>query len=73
MAPSQLHPNLLAFIRAFEMLCEYQEVEPTMSLFFRFFKLERQSRKDGRHSWVSLKQQVKLFKMYIDSVRGFKE
>ncbi|MCI68817.1 hypothetical protein A2U01_0090078, partial [Trifolium medium] len=29
--------------------------------------------KDGRHSWVSLKQQVKLFKMYKDSVWGFKE
>ncbi|MCI72314.1 hypothetical protein A2U01_0093577, partial [Trifolium medium] len=29
--------------------------------------------KDGRHSWVSLKQQVKLFKMFVDSVRDFKE
>ncbi|MCI55013.1 hypothetical protein A2U01_0076263, partial [Trifolium medium] len=23
--------------------------------------------------WVSLKQQIKLFRMFIDSVRGFKE
>ncbi|MCI51458.1 hypothetical protein A2U01_0072702, partial [Trifolium medium] len=29
--------------------------------------------KDGRHGWVSLKQQVKLFKMFIDSIRHFKE
>ncbi|MCI96370.1 hypothetical protein A2U01_0117670, partial [Trifolium medium] len=29
--------------------------------------------KDGRQSWVSLKQHVKLFKMFVDSVRGFKE
>ncbi|MCI67852.1 hypothetical protein A2U01_0089111, partial [Trifolium medium] len=63
----------MAFIRTFEMLCEYLEVDPTLSLFFRIFKLQRQSTKDGRHSWVSLKRQVKLFKMYVDSVRGFKE
>ncbi|MCI40573.1 hypothetical protein A2U01_0061806, partial [Trifolium medium] len=25
LAPSQLHPNSLAFIRAFELLCEYLE------------------------------------------------
>ncbi|MCH82876.1 hypothetical protein A2U01_0003689 [Trifolium medium] len=28
LAPSQLHPNSLAFIRAFEIVCEYLEVEP---------------------------------------------
>ncbi|MCH85023.1 hypothetical protein A2U01_0005864, partial [Trifolium medium] len=49
------------------------EVKPTLQLFFRVFKLQRQTMRDGRHSWVSLKQQVKLFKMFIDSSWSFKE
>ncbi|MCI57434.1 hypothetical protein A2U01_0078685, partial [Trifolium medium] len=73
LAPSQLHPNLMAFLRAFELVCQYLEVEPIVPLFFRVFKLQRQPSRDGRHGWVSLKQQVKLFKMFVDSVRHFKE
>jgi hypothetical protein len=73
LAPSQLHPNSLAFIRAFELLCEYLEVEPTLPLFFRIFKIQRQTLR-GRQGWVSLKhQQGKIFRMFVDSVRGFKE
>ncbi|MCH85859.1 hypothetical protein A2U01_0006711 [Trifolium medium] len=72
LAPSQLHPNSLAFIRAFEIVCEYLEDEPYLPLFFRIFKLQRQPSKSG-HDWVSLKQQTKLFKMFVDSVSGFKE
>ncbi|MCI22158.1 hypothetical protein A2U01_0043334, partial [Trifolium medium] len=71
LAPSQLHPNSLAFIRAFEIVCEYLEVEPTLPLFFRVFKLQRQPPRNG-HGWMSLKQQTKLFKMFVDSVCGFK-
>ncbi|MCI20843.1 hypothetical protein A2U01_0042006 [Trifolium medium] len=63
----------MAFLRAFELVCQYLEIEPTVPLFFRIFKLQRQPSKDGRHGWVSLKQQVKLFKMFVDSVRHFKE
>jgi hypothetical protein len=73
LAPSQLHPNSLAFIRAFEQLCDYLDVEPTLPLFFRIFKIQRQTFR-GRQGWVSLKQhQVKIFRMFVDSVRGFKE
>ncbi|MCH95064.1 hypothetical protein A2U01_0016037, partial [Trifolium medium] len=64
LAPSQLHPNSLPFIRAFEMLCEYHEVEPTLSLFFHFFKLQRQSTKDGRHSWLAVDS---LFETELDA------
>jgi hypothetical protein len=73
LAPSQLNPNLLGFLRAFEFVCEHLEIPPTVHLFFRIFKLQRQPTKDGRQGWVSFKQQVKLFEMYIDFVRGFKE
>ncbi|MCH81998.1 hypothetical protein A2U01_0002793 [Trifolium medium] len=73
LAPSQLHLNSLAFIRAFEIVCEHLEVEPTLPVFFRVFKLQCQPAKNGKHGWVSLKQQIKLFRMFTDSVRGFKE
>jgi hypothetical protein len=72
LAPSQLHPNSMAFVLAFERLCEYKNVIPTRSLFFRVFKLQRTTKELGRRSWVSLKQRVSLFDMYVESVRGFK-
>jgi hypothetical protein len=37
LAPSQLHPNSMAFMIAFERLCNYHSVEPTVKLFFRIF------------------------------------
>ncbi|XP_045818723.1 uncharacterized protein LOC123911359 [Trifolium pratense] len=79
-APSQLHPNSWAFILAFEHLCGYRGVRPTLPLFFRIFKVQRKTTRSEdravpRQNWVSLKQQddVKLFKLFTDSVRNFKE
>jgi hypothetical protein len=37
LAPSQLHPNSMAFIIAFERLCDYHSVAPTVKLFFQNF------------------------------------
>ncbi|CAJ2664544.1 unnamed protein product [Trifolium pratense] len=72
-APSQLHPNALAFIRAYQILCRYLEVEATISLFFYIFKIQRQKVGD-QQGWVSLKHQSsKIFKMFVESARGFKE
>ncbi|PNX72089.1 hypothetical protein L195_g027978, partial [Trifolium pratense] len=72
-APSQLHPNALAFIRAYQVLCRYLEVEATVSLFFYIFKIQRQKVGD-QQGWVSLKHATsKIFKMYVESARGFKE
>jgi hypothetical protein len=48
LAPSQLNPNSLAFLRAFELVCEHLEITPTVHLFFRIFRLQRQPTKDGR-------------------------
>jgi hypothetical protein len=70
LAPSQLHPNSMAFVLAFERLCEYKNVTPTRSLFFRVFRLQRMTKEFGRQSWVSLKQRVSLFDMYAESIRG---
>ncbi|CAJ2655906.1 unnamed protein product [Trifolium pratense] len=72
-APSQLHPNSLAFIRAYEILCRYLEVEATVALFFYIFQIQRQKVGD-RQGWISLKHQSsKIFKMFVESARGFKE
>jgi hypothetical protein len=76
LTPSQLHLNSLAFIRAFEMTAAYLGFMPTIPLFFHAFHLQR-SRPKGdaanKFGWVSLKQSVKLFEMFLESVRGFKD
>jgi hypothetical protein len=72
LAPSQLHPNAMAFVLAFEHLCEYKGVAPTRALFFRVFQLQRTTREFGRRSWVSLKNRGSLYDMYSESLRGFK-
>ncbi|GAU12547.1 hypothetical protein TSUD_182610 [Trifolium subterraneum] len=69
-------PNSLAFIRAFEMTATYLGFLPTIPLFFHAFHLQR-SRPKGdatnKFGWVSLKQSTKLFEMFLESVRGFKD
>jgi hypothetical protein len=72
LAPSQLHPNAMAFVLAFEHFCEYKNVVPTRALFFRVFQLQRMTKEFSRRSWVSLKNRVSLFNMYAESIRGFK-
>ncbi|CAJ2639196.1 unnamed protein product [Trifolium pratense] len=78
-APSQLHPNSWSFIMAFEHLCVYKGVRPSLPLFFRIFKIQRKPTKEvgraPRQNWVSLKhhEDVKLFKMFVDSIKDFKE
>ncbi|GAU20983.1 hypothetical protein TSUD_201320 [Trifolium subterraneum] len=74
--PSQLHPNSLAFIRAFEIVAAYLQLAPTVSLFFHIFGIQR-SRPRGnvtdKCGWVSLKQHKKLFDIFEESLRGFKD
>ncbi|MCI39099.1 hypothetical protein A2U01_0060328, partial [Trifolium medium] len=40
-SPSQLHPNSLAFLRAFEVTAGYLEIMPTLKMFFHAFGLQR--------------------------------
>ena len=72
LTPSQLHPNALAFIRAFELVCRYLEIGATVDLFFCIFQLQR-SAAGREQSWVSFKQQNRLFWAYAESVRNFKD
>ncbi|GAU42036.1 hypothetical protein TSUD_90700 [Trifolium subterraneum] len=76
LTPSQLHPNSLAFIRAFEMTTAYFGFLSTISLFFHAFHLQRSKPKGdaaNKFGWVSLKQSTNLFEMFLESVRGFKD
>jgi hypothetical protein len=50
LAPLQIHPNSMAFVIAFERLCDYKNVVPTRPLFFRVFKLQRTTNKLGQRS-----------------------
>ncbi|GAU25391.1 hypothetical protein TSUD_70440 [Trifolium subterraneum] len=74
--PSQLHPNSLAFIRAFEIVASYLQLAPTVPLFFHIFGIQR-SRPRGnvtdKCGWVSLKQHKKYFEIFEESLRGFKD
>ncbi|RDX93640.1 hypothetical protein CR513_24069, partial [Mucuna pruriens] len=40
-APTQLHPNSWAFVRAFKLLCEDMGREPSLSVFFWYFSLHQ--------------------------------
>ncbi|PNX66710.1 hypothetical protein L195_g055238, partial [Trifolium pratense] len=87
--PSQLHPNSMAFLRAFQVTCKFLNIAPTLKLFFHAFFLQRscpkgekakgKASKSGevlegsRFGWVSFRQRRSLFRMYEDSIRGFKE
>ncbi|MCI11819.1 hypothetical protein A2U01_0032921, partial [Trifolium medium] len=87
-SPSQLHPNSLAFLRAFEVTAGYLEIVPTLKLFFHAFGLQHSSPKgekakgkvpkgvekeSSKHDWVSFKQRKCFFKMFEECVCGFKE
>ncbi|MCH79717.1 hypothetical protein A2U01_0000472 [Trifolium medium] len=71
LAPSQLNPNSIGFIWAYELVCKHQKIVPSVPVFFVIFQIQRKS-KGGRQCWVSLKSKVKLFEMFVDSVCGFK-
>ena len=75
LAPSQLHPNSLAFLRAFEIVAAYLRIVPTLDLFFFIFRLQRTKPKGDaeKYGWVSFSQRRRLFEMFEESVRGFKD
>jgi hypothetical protein len=75
LAPSQLHPNSLAFLRAFEIVAAYLRIVPTLDLFFYLFRIQRNKPKGDaeKYGWVSFSQRRRLFEMFEESVRGFKD
>ncbi|GAU27460.1 hypothetical protein TSUD_161460 [Trifolium subterraneum] len=65
-----------SFPMAFEMTAAYLGFLPTIPLFFHAFHLQRSKPKGdaaNKFGSVSLKQSTKLFEMFLESVRGFKD
>ncbi|QHN95762.1 TMV resistance protein N [Arachis hypogaea] len=69
-APSQLHPNSWAFLRAFEVLMNFLNVAPSLNVFFSLF----QSKGVRKGLWVFLSSfpDRSLFLLYKSSFKNFK-
>ena len=52
LAPSQVHPNSIAFLRGFEIVCDYLKIGTTFPLFFYLFDLKRGT--FGDKFWLGL-------------------
>ncbi|KAJ1415066.1 hypothetical protein SESBI_18428 [Sesbania bispinosa] len=50
-APTQLHPNSWGFVRAFEILCQYHNIAPSIRVFSYYFQAKLGNRPVG---WTSL-------------------
>ena len=50
MSPSQLHPNSWAMVRAFEILCPFFNIRPSVPVFLFFFQIKS----TGKIGWISL-------------------
>jgi hypothetical protein len=67
LSPTQIHLNSYAFMRAFELLCDYLSIPASKNVFFSFFTVQR-----GTY-WVSFRQTQKMFEIFAGKVRSFKE
>jgi len=66
-APSQIHPNSWAFIRGFENMCKSLSLEPSVCVFFHFYRI-----KDvNKGTWISISAypSKKLFPPYASNFK----
>jgi hypothetical protein len=71
-APTQLHPNSWAFIKAFQLVCLRLEIDdPSIAVFFSFYQIKSLSSK----SVVSLSSQPNrgLFDLYSSHFKNYKD
>lgn len=73
LAPSHFHPNLMAFIMAFEMMWGNLNLNLNIAFFFLVLNLQRGMDHDGGKIWVSLKQNTQFFNIITNFIRGFKD
>ena len=69
-APAQLHPNGWAFVRAFQILCGYLGIPPSVDVFLHFYEVKTQ----GKSLWVSFSGVASriLFTLFQNSFKGWK-
>ncbi|GAU39169.1 hypothetical protein TSUD_147910 [Trifolium subterraneum] len=69
--PCQLHPNSWAFLKAFQIACEWLDVVPTAGIFFCFFHVKNVS----PHSLVSISSQPnkERFSLYASKFKNYRD
>ncbi|PNX59991.1 hypothetical protein L195_g051700, partial [Trifolium pratense] len=70
-APTQLHPNSWAFIKAFEVMCLGFDLKPSIGVFFSFYQIKNLK----PQSLVSLSSQPnhRLLSLYASNFKNFKD
>ena len=71
MAPSQLHPNSWAFVRAFSILCNHFGHTPSVDVFLYFFVMKN----PGKRLWLSFNGVAGrvLLTLFQQSYKGFRK
>jgi hypothetical protein len=70
-APTQLHPNGWAFVRAFELVCLGLDLEPRLGVFFHFYHVKSLS--FGRPVSISSQPNLGLFTLYASNFKNYKD
>jgi hypothetical protein len=69
-APSQLHPNNWAFVKAFELVCLGLDQEPRLGVFFYFYHIK--SLFPGKQVSISSQPNKGLFTLYASNFKNYK-
>jgi hypothetical protein len=69
-APSQLHPNSWAFVKAYELVCLGLGLEPRLGVFFHFYYVKSLS--VGKLVSLSSQPNRSLFTLYASHVKNFR-
>jgi hypothetical protein len=70
-APTQLHPNGWAFVRAFELVCLGLDLEPRLGVFFYFYHVKSISY--GKPVSISSQPNLGLFTLYASNFKNYKD
>ncbi|MED6147064.1 hypothetical protein PIB30_040538 [Stylosanthes scabra] len=72
-APTQLHPNSWGFMKAFQSVCWYLQLNLSLRAFFYFFHLTRPfSQKKSRWASFRAREGRRIFSLYEESFHDFK-
>jgi hypothetical protein len=70
-APTQLHPNSWAFVKAFELVCLGLDQEPRLGVFFYFYQIK--SLFPGKQVSISSQPNRGLFSLYASNFKNYKD
>jgi hypothetical protein len=70
-APTQLHPNSWAFVKAFELVCLGLDLEPRLGVFFHFYQIK--SLFPGKQVSISSQPNRGLFSLYASNFKNYKD